>query len=236
VPLEKFCHNFHLLLEKKPERSELFTSGHQLLQELLSEAKWFGKVLCRLVSDPAFLEMQTPSVFSNEVTLYRSPDKTFAVLGYIWEPNSLGAIHDHSSWGLIGSLFHPMLEVKYRRLDEGKVEGYAELQKVSSGVLKAGEVQPILPLDAGIHQTGTAGNQWTFSLGIYGKSIRPGYIQFFHPWEKRVIRAYPPKVFKKVLALRALASSPEIWKGDISENSLLQSLPDYLAGEFQRSS
>jgi predicted metal-dependent enzyme (double-stranded beta helix superfamily) len=187
--------------------------------------------LHKLISDSAFSERQAPSVFANEVTLYRSPDRLFSVLAYLWEPHALCEIHDHSSWGIIGSLFHPLREVRYRRLDDGRLEGYAELEEISSRVIEPGEMVRVLPLDKGIHQTGSATDQFSISLGIYGRSIRKGYFQLFNPSEKKVVRAYPPKLFKQILAVRALKSAPDLWAKELSAASSA-SLPEYLTKEF----
>jgi len=231
MKLEEFCGRFHACLEQKPEPRLMFKTGEQLVRELLSDSRWFGEVLQKLISDSAFLERQAPSVFANEVALYRSPDRSFLVLAYIWEPHTLCEIHDHSSWGIIGSLFHPMREVRYRRLDDGRQEGFAELKEISSRVIEPGEVARVLPLDKGIHQTGSATGQLSISLGIYGRSIRKGYIQIFNPSEKKVVRAYPPKMLKQILAIRALKSAPDLWAKELSAASSA-SLPEYLAKEF----
>jgi predicted metal-dependent enzyme (double-stranded beta helix superfamily) len=231
MKLEEFCSRFHTFLEQKPETPQIFKTGQQLVGELLRDAQWFGEILHKLISDSAFSERQTPSVFANEVTLYRSPDRLFSVLAYIWEPHALCEIHDHSSWGIIGSLFHPIREVRYRRLDDGRLEGYAELEEISSRVIEPGEMARVLPLDKGIHQTGSATDQFSISLGIYGQSIRKGYFQLFNPSEKKVVRAYPPKLFKQILAIRALKSAPDLWAKEISATSSLP-LPEYLAKEF----
>lgn len=231
MKLEEFCSRFHNFLEQKPETPQIFKTGQQLVEELLSDAHWFGSILHRLISDSSFSERQAPSVFANEITLYRSPDRLFSVLAYLWEPHALCEIHDHSSWGIIGSLFHPLREVRYRRLDDGRLEGYAELEETSSRVIEPGEVARVLPLDKGIHQTGSATDRFSVSLGIYGRSMRKGYFQLFNPAEKKVTRAYPPKLFKQILAIRALKSAPDLWAQELSAASAA-SLPEYLAKEF----
>jgi len=231
MKLEEFCGRFHTFLEQTPEPPQIFKTGQQLVGELLSDAQWFGEILHQLISNSPFSERQPPSVFANEVTLYRSPDRLFSVLAYIWEPHNLCEIHDHSSWGIIGSLFHPMREVRYRRLDDGRLEGYAELEEISSRVIEPGEMARVLPLDKGIHQTGSATDRFSISLGIYGRSIRKGYFQLFNPSEKKVVRAYPPKLFKKILAIRALKSAPDLWAKELSA-ATARSLPEYLAKEL----
>jgi len=229
--LEEFCSRFQAFLEQTPETNQIFKTGEQLVREVLDDNQWFGEILRKLISDPSFSEGQTPSVFANEVALYRSPDRLFSVLAYIWEPHTLWEIHDHSSWGIIGSLLRPMREVRYRRLDDGRLEGYAELEEVSSRMIEPGGTSRVLPLDKGIHQTGSATDQFSISLGIYGRSIRKGYFQLFAPSEKKVVRAYPPKLFKQILAIRALKSAPDLWAKELSAASSA-SLPEYLTKEF----
>jgi predicted metal-dependent enzyme (double-stranded beta helix superfamily) len=231
MDLDEFCIRFHAFLQKNPEGPQIFEIGTQLLGELLGDARWFGKVLQKLVSDPVFLSTQAPSVFSNEVILHRSPDRSFSVLAYLWEPRTLCAIHDHSSWGIIGSLLHPMREVRYRRSDDGKAEDYAELEEISSRVIKPGEMNRVLPLEKGIHQTGSASEEFAVSLGVYGRSMRKGYILLFNRSEKTVTRAYPPKLYKQILAVRTLKSNSDLWAKEFSDASNSGSLPFSLAEE-----
>ena len=232
--LEEFCERFQTLPKEGPPIPPFLKSGQQLLRELLKDPAWFGDFLQRYIAGPAFLAEQPTSVFDNEIRLHRSPDKSFTILAYIWDNPDLCAIHDHSAWGLIGSLLNPLREVKYRRLDDGEVEGFAELEQVSDSSLEPGRVGIVLPLDKGIHQTGSAGDAFTISLGIYGRSIRQGYIHFFEPAERRITRAHTRILFRKVLALRALASVGEATGQTFLPPSLIDSLPEDLVREFQR--
>ena len=232
--LEEFCERFQSLQEQRPKPPNLLEAGRELMEELLRDPAWFAEFLRNYVANPAFLADQPASFFDNEIKLCRSPDKSFVLLAYLWEGGSLCTVHDHSAWGLIGSLLHGLREVKYRRLDGGQVEGYARLEQASDGVLQSGETRTVLPLDQGIHQTGAAGDPLTISLGVYGRSVRKGYIQFFDPEEKKVLRATTRLGFKKVLALRALASLEEALGKRVLTSSLLESLPNDLVREFRQ--
>jgi hypothetical protein len=119
-------------------------------------------------------------------------------------------------------------------LDDGQAEGYANLEQVSDGVLQPGEAGIVLPLDKGIHQTGGAADELTISLGVYGRSIRQGYIHFFAPAEKKITRAYTRIPFRKVFALRALASLETVLGKRYLTPSLLESLPEDLVRKFRR--
>lgn len=230
--LEEFCKRFQTLQAERPETPRFLHIGQQLLRGLLRDPTWFGECLQRYIAGPTFLADQPTSVFDNEIRLHRSPDKSFTILAYIWDSQDLCAVHDHGAWGLIGSLLSALREVKYRRLDDGEVEGFARLEQVSDSLLEPGKVGFVLPLNQGIHQTGAAGDALTLSLGIYGRSIRQGYIHFFNPAEKRITRAHTRILFRKVLALRALEAMGETFLAP----SLLDSLPEGLVREFERSS
>jgi predicted metal-dependent enzyme (double-stranded beta helix superfamily) len=234
--LEEFCEAFRALQGERPKTPRLLDMGQQLLRKLLKEPVWFGEFLQRYIASPTFLADQPASVFDNEIRLHRSPDKSFTILAYIWDNPDLCAVHDHSAWGLIGSLLNPLREVRYRRLDDGEVEGFAELEQVSDSLLEPGEVGFVFPLNKGIHQTGAAGDAFTISLGVYGRSIRQGYIHFFDPAERKITRAGARILFRKVLALHALASVGEAIGKNFLTSSLLDSLPEDLVREFRRSS
>jgi predicted metal-dependent enzyme (double-stranded beta helix superfamily) len=235
VNLEEFCLRFHAFLDEKPALPMLIEEGQELLSELLADPGWFWGILGKLILDRDFLKMQEVSVFQNEITLYRSPDRAFSVLAYIWEPGYRSPIHDHGSWGIIGGLIHRFRERKYRRLDEGKIEGHAELEEVSSRIVLPGDTTYVLPLDKGIHRMQAATNGLAVTVSVYGKSVRKGYIQFFNPFQKKVTQVYHPKLFKEVLAIKTLCSIPEPGAEEILTLETLASLPDYLRKEYQKS-
>jgi predicted metal-dependent enzyme (double-stranded beta helix superfamily) len=233
--LEEFCLRFHAFLDEKPSFPILLEAGQELLGELLNDPSWFRAILRKLLFDREFLKLQEVSVFPNEITLYRSSDRAFSVLAYIWESHTRSPIHDHGSWGLIGGLIHRVQERKYRRLDDGQVEGHAELEEISSEVIGPGEIAHVLPLDKGIHRMGAAMDQLAVTVSVYGRSIRKGYVQFFDPSQKKVVPAYPPKLFKEVLAIRTLGSIAEPWAENILTAETPAAVPDYLMREYQLS-
>ncbi len=229
--LEQFCESFDDLLKGKPNVSTLISTGRALVSELVSRKEWFGDVLERLLFDKGFSEGQKPGIWPNEITLYRSPERTFLVLCYIWDPGLSDAVHDHGSWGIIGSFLRPIGEKKYIRLDDGKKEGYAELEEVSSIVLKPGETTYVLPLNKGIHRMENFGSDTAITINVYGPNVRKGYVQFFYPEMNSVNRVYPPKTLREALAVRALGSIAAPWSEELLKRVQASALPDYIKKE-----
>ncbi len=234
--LEEFCDRFQALQNQGSGTPELGEGGRQLLQNFLQNSSWLGEFLQKFIIAPAFLSDHPVSVFDNEIRLYRSPDKSFSLLAYIWDSRGLCPVHDHGAWGIIGGLIGSLREVRYQRVDEGQVEGYAELKQISDSLIKPEEARMILPLDKGIHQTGSADDQLTITIHIYGRSLRRGYIHYFDPAEKKVTRASQRIPFRKILALQALTLLEETVGKKFLTRDLIKCLPEDLVQEFRGTS
>ncbi len=139
-------------------------------------------------------------------------------------------VHDHGSWGIIGTLFAKLGEKKYERLDDGKREGYAELIETESRVYGPGETTVVLPVREGIHAMDNPTEGIAISVNVYGKTIGRGYVQFFDPARKTVSRVYPPRTFKEVLAIKALAAFGTGRAEAILQEALRESRPAAPAG------
>jgi predicted metal-dependent enzyme (double-stranded beta helix superfamily) len=234
MTLEEFCSRFHALQREKRDLQQLIPEGRVLCKQLLEDPSWFREYLEKLILDSNFLNAQEPSIYPNEITIYRSPERAFSVLAYFWEPRTTSAIHDHGSWGIVGALIHPVRERKYRRLDDGKIEGQAELEESSRAWIQPGETTFVLPLDAGIHLMEAPEDHGSVTLSIYGRTVRYGYIQFFDLKRKAVRRVYPPRVLKRVLAIRTLGYLAEPWGEEILKASSSVPRPEYLETEIQQ--
>jgi predicted metal-dependent enzyme (double-stranded beta helix superfamily) len=234
MTLDEFCTRFRALQEEKRDLSQFIPGGRVLLGELIKDPTWFREYLERLILDPEFLNAQEPSIYPNEVTLYRSPDRAFLIQVYFWEPRTTSAVHDHGSWGIVGALVHPVRERKYRRSDDGKTEGKAELEEISRAWIQPGETTWVLPLNDGIHLMEAPEEKGAVTLSVYGRSVRYGFIQFFDLNRKTVRRVYPPRVLKKVLAIRTLGYLAEPWGEEILKASASKPRSEYLETEVEQ--
>lgn len=208
-------------------------NGRELVAELNSRPDWLFDTLKTLVLDPASIERQKPGIWPNEFTLYRSPDRSFVVLAYIWDAGLADIIHDHGSWGIIGTLVGKLGERKYERLDDGKREGYCDLRETAFGVFGPGDTTFVLPLDKGLHAMDNPTDGIAVSINVYGKTVRQGFIQFFDPAKKTVTRAYPPRTLKEVLAVKTLAAiDPDRAEG-VFRDALGSSRPPQLRQAYE---
>jgi predicted metal-dependent enzyme (double-stranded beta helix superfamily) len=226
-----FCRRFQELMGRNEAGSVSLDKGIPLVKELISSDLWFRDFIREALSERSWLKQQPPSLWANELTLYRSPDRSFLVLAYIWEPYAMDTIHDHGSWGIIASFINGTKEIKYRRHDDGTVTGYAKLEETITKVVEQGEITCVLPLNAGIHQMGNMSEEISVTINVYGRAVPRGYLQFFDRERKSVQRAYPPRTYKEVLmvkAMGAMGSGEDILRGALGE-----SLPDYVKEEYE---
>ncbi|MBD6620655.1 hypothetical protein FNW02_34025 [Komarekiella sp. 'clone 1'] len=96
--------------------------------------------------------------------LYRSQELT--IFSLVIPPNSITPIHDHLSWGLVGLYQGKQEETVYRRLDNGELEGFAQLEIVGLYQVKRGDIYRLLPPDGDIHSV-KATTVFTPSISIH---------------------------------------------------------------------
>ncbi len=231
--LTKFVKQFSELLAVKPSFSAALAEGQKMLSELTANPDWFQPTLAQLILSEAFLQSQFLPIDPNDIQLYHSPDKTFSVRAFIWEPNVCYPIHDHGAWGMIGSLLNQIKETKYQLTADREELTFAELLKTREAVLSPGQTSYVPPLEEGIHQMQCVNKDISVTVHVYGPRVRKGYIQVYNTANKTIQRIYRPALTKKVLAIRTLGSIPETWAKDILHDVLNKNEPDYIKKECQ---
>jgi predicted metal-dependent enzyme (double-stranded beta helix superfamily) len=232
--LEEFCNRFEDVASRGEKIPQILHEGRALLAELMATTEWFQLFLKRIVMDTAFRQQQKPSRWMNEYTVHRSPEGNFVILAYIWEPHQIDEIHDHNSWGVIGTLTGKVSEHKYRRIDDGAKDGYAELEEISHCLIMPGDTSSVMPLGGGIHRMENLTN-CSVSINIYGKSYRKGYLHYYDVENRTVTRAYIYPLYRAALALRALGYMDGILAKDILEEAAKGPVEDLLKKEAELS-
>ncbi|MCU0572347.1 MAG: hypothetical protein MUC41_05065 [Syntrophobacteraceae bacterium] len=174
------------------------------LRGLLLDRTLFVRLMESILEGASFPDIQRPTLFDNEILLYQEPDRLYSLRMYIWGPGEYTPVHDHNSWGVIGTVTDGFEVVNYSRVDDGKLEGYAELSERERFNLEAGESAHTYPLDDGIHMTGNPTLGTIITLSLYGKPVARPYIQGFDLVHRRAFRITSPRRKKAHLAAQAL--------------------------------
>ena len=230
---ETFCGRIQKMLDGEKAVFRKIEIGRELLSELTSRPEWFFDYLKKTILEPAAAEIRKQGIWPNEFTLFRSPDKSFVVLSYIWDAKLADIVHDHGSWGIIGTLAGKLGEKKFERLDDGKKEGYGEIRQTTSGLYGPGETTFVLPLGEGLHAMDNPTDGIAVSVNVYGKTMGRGYIQFFDQEKKAVTRVYPPRTQKEVLAVKTLAAIDPSRAEDVLRKALSASPSPALQQAFK---
>ncbi len=229
--LEHFIEDMEDFLAKQPDLSQIMAEGKQYVQSLLTNSAILDDILTSLVLDDAFLQAQYQAIDPNDIIIYRSPQRTFSLRAYIWEPGVRYPIHDHGSWGIVGAYLNPVRERKYTRLDHGQDANSVRLEVKSDEILPPGQITTVLPIDDGIHQMENPGDRVAVSLHVYGKAIRKGYIQYYDPHFNTVRRVYPPNNYTRALAIRTLGAIAQPWAKKVLQQGTQSNLPEYMKAE-----
>ncbi len=162
------------------------------------------KLLKNIKAGSPYPDLRQAQMIDDEILLYLNPKRLFSLRMFLYGPGDYTPIHDHNSWGLSGAAAGQLGVIRYARQDNGKGEGYAQLQQAAPIYLQPGQIELTRPLNDGIHQTGNPADGTTVMISVYGSPIRRLYINRFDIEHNRVDRLYPPRIKKKMLAAQAL--------------------------------
>jgi predicted metal-dependent enzyme (double-stranded beta helix superfamily) len=177
----------------------------QELPALLQERSLFAPVMEAIVGGGEYPDVRPSTMFDSEIVLYRDPGRLFSVRFYLWGPGEYDPVHDHNSWGVIGTVLGTLDTINYRRLDDGAEERHAVLEECSRQFIPAGRTYAVFPLNRGIHRTGNASEPAIVQVGVYGENLTGRtYVNVFDVRTGEVNRLYLPHVKKRMLARRAL--------------------------------
>jgi predicted metal-dependent enzyme (double-stranded beta helix superfamily) len=188
-------------LQAEKARIEYIQDG---LPELLCNHSIFLELLGNIAKGQPYPDTRQAQMFEDEILLYLNTKPLFSIRMFIYEPGVYTSIHDHNSWGVIGSALGKISVIKYIREDDGSQPGYARLHQSERLILEGSQTDVALPLTQGIHQTGNPDSETSIMVSVYGRPIRQVYIHRFDLENNRVFRMYPPRIKKRLLASEAL--------------------------------
>ncbi len=156
-PLTDFIRESEAFVRKYSTESEMMLHIKPLLEKLLASK-----------SVPS--ERLTPRTDRFAMNLLHMPlDKSFSIIGGVWQPRQTTPIHDHLTWALIGVYTGQEREAIYRRLDDRTDPRHAKLKKVNERTNTPGHVTVLG--SAGIHKVDNPSHETTTSIHVYGRDI-----------------------------------------------------------------
>src|SRR5262245_23903970 len=155
---EKFIQDLRAVWAELPDMETRMKKGRDLLAVLVKDQSM--RQTCESWPD-------TEGGRRN-LLFYEDPDHGFAINGVVHGAGRKGSIHDHAhSWTAYGVLEGTESLERFRRVDDGSKEGYAQLELVSVTEGKAGTVDLVPPFDIHAEQGGP-----TKSYGLILRSER----------------------------------------------------------------
>lgn len=125
--LEQFCKDCREAIRKDPGNG-----GREAIRDRLAE----------LLKNQEFTAAHcAPERARGTYTLYHDPETDFHVLSHCFDNGSKSPPHDHGkSWAIYGQVRHHTDITTWKRLDDGRTEGHAELAVKEQYRLNPGQV------------------------------------------------------------------------------------------------
>jgi predicted metal-dependent enzyme (double-stranded beta helix superfamily) len=141
---EKFIADLRAAWKELPDIEARMKKGQKLLEELVKDES------LRQASK------SWPSTEGRKNLLFHEDEECgFAINGVVRVPGRKGSIHDHAhAWTAYGVLDGTESLERFRRVDDGSKEGFAQLQLESVTEGKAGKVDLVPPFDIHAEQGG----------------------------------------------------------------------------------
>lgn len=121
-----------------------------------------------------------------EYELWRDPELGFLFLVHVLRPQHTSPVHNHGPhWVVYGVIENQILQQRYRRLDGGSREGYADLAAAGQDHQKEGNATFFSPLEA--HSTSNPTDQRAVIVRITQVDLSRVRRHRFVPSEKQAI-------------------------------------------------
>jgi predicted metal-dependent enzyme (double-stranded beta helix superfamily) len=101
-----------------------------------------------------------------QYALYRAEDGSLCLFSLVVPPNASTPVHDHLAWGIVGVYRGVQDETVYRRLDDGRDPGRADLEIAKQNILEPGDVYPLIPPTDDIHYVKTISETSSISIHL----------------------------------------------------------------------
>ncbi len=124
-----------------------------------------------------------------QYALYRAEDGSLCLFALVVPTGARTPVHDHLAWGLVGIYRGTQDETIYRRLDDGREEGRADLEIKQRQTLNAGEFYALLPPEDDIHYVETVSDTPSLSIHLLANDTACVWRHRYEP-EARTVTAF----------------------------------------------
>lgn len=157
--LESFVADLRAAVAATHAPAETLARVRPLAVRLAADRSWLSQEHYRTDPEQGFLIH----------LLHEEPNHDLAVMALAWLPGRGTPPHDHGTWAIVVGVDGEERNEYFRRVDDRKRPGYAELEKVSERVCGKGDVVQMLP--GAIHSVTNVGSEVALSLHVYGRHI-----------------------------------------------------------------
>jgi 3-mercaptopropionate dioxygenase len=121
--------------------------------------------------------------------LYRSRDADLSLFTLVVPAWRSTPVHDHLAWGLVGLYRGEQAETVFRRVDDRRQDGLAELEVVERRLLQRGGIYDLLPPEGDIHSVVTTTEEPSVSVHLLANDAGCIWRHAFDP-PTRTVRAF----------------------------------------------
>ncbi len=157
--LQNYLDDMRVIVGTAADEDEIFTRLGPRAQQLLTNRSWLK---------PEHYEADEDQGFGVHL-LHEEADHSLAVFVVNWLPGRGTPPHDHGTWALVAGIEGTERNVRYRRVDDGSRDDYAQLEVKDDFPAPAGELVCIKT--GGIHKVSNETDRMTLSLHCYGRHI-----------------------------------------------------------------
>ena len=122
-----------------------------------------------------------------QYALYRAEDGSLCLFSLVVPAGASTPVHDHLAWGLVGIYRGAQDETVYRRLDDGRQPGRAELVVTKRQTLRPGEFYTLLPPIDDIHDVRTISDTPSISIHLLANDTACVWRHRFEPDKQTVV-------------------------------------------------
>ena len=188
-------------LSGNKEKIEYFLKEHP---HLLKDTDFFIDILTKIKKGSPYPDIHRCGLFENEMILFINSSRLFSIRFAMYEPGEYTIVHDHSSWGVFGTVFGSLEVIKYKNQVEDAENNRMKLSETSRCKLEPPDTDFTLPLNDGIHKIGNPTDTLVLTASIYGNPTRRLFINAFDIKTDLVYPVYPPRIKKRKQAEQAL--------------------------------